>query len=185
MTEFNPYASPAATTAVSPPELNSSLAGITDFKQLKKLYHRSCNINAIAFLVGLGLVFILPAMLLPLTAAQTPPGSESMMAILLAVMGFYLLTFIGLFLRTSWGRVLGIIACLVSLLTLPVGTIIGAVGLFAFFGAPQLFGTDRITHAQLKGEFKAQKAEQKRQRRIAAGKIAPTELNPSPGITDR
>jgi hypothetical protein len=69
---------------------------------------------------------------------------------------------VGLFKRTAWGRILGIIVCVISLINIPIGTAIGAFGLFAFFGAPELFGSNRVTHRELKTEFKLQKAQMKK-----------------------
>lgn len=145
----NPYAAPVSSVSDLP--LPSSLHGITDFAQLKKLYHRSCNVNGIAFLLGLGLVITAGVL-----AVQQ--HTDEVKLILLALIAFYVPTIIGLYLRTSWGRILGIIACLLALINIPMGTIIGIMGLFAFFGAPQLFGPDRITHRAVKAQFKAQKA---------------------------
>ncbi len=75
--------------------------------------------------------------------------------ILLAI--FFLFAVFGLYQRTSWGKVLGIIACILMLISIPVGTIIGIAGLFAIFGSPKLFGKDRFTHKELKAEFKLRK----------------------------
>lgn len=52
---------------------------------------------------------------------------------------------------------MGIITCSLSVLNIPLGTIIGIAGLFAFIKAPELFGQNRVTHKSLKQEFKNRK----------------------------
>ena len=48
------------------------------------------------------------------------------------------------------------------LVSIPFGTLIGIVGLFAFFKAKELFGPDRIHHRDLKIAFKALKQQPRR-----------------------
>lgn len=128
--------------------------------QLKKLYYRSCNVSAIAFLIGLAVCGLLVLGFLIVTGnsprgTAADPGSA---IIYLGFSAFYLAAFIGLVARTAWGRVLGIICCIFMLINIPIGLIIGLAGLFAFFGAKELFGAERITHKELKIAFKALKA---------------------------
>lgn len=148
MSEENPYSAPQAEAA---PIIsgNERLQGL-DFKELKKLYYRSCNVNAITGLLILGELFLVIAMFVPDLGA----GGRGILG---AFAAFYLIAVIGLFSRSSWGRVMGIVVCILSLISFPLGTLIGIFGLFAFFGAPQLFGNDRITHKEVKAEFKLQK----------------------------
>ncbi len=47
-------------------------------------------------------------------------------------------------------------------ISMPILIIIGIMGLFAFFGAKELFGPNRVTHAEVKAAYKATKARQKR-----------------------
>ncbi len=63
----------------------------------------------------------------------------------------------GLYKRENWGRILGIIGCFFTLLSIPIGTIIGVCGLFALFGSPELFGSSKLKHKELKLAFKAAK----------------------------
>ena len=70
-------------------------------------------------------------------------------------------TIIGVLMLSEWGRILGITCCFLSLLIIPAGTIIGAVGLFAFFGSPELFGRNRIRHKDLEKEFYGRKKRKK------------------------
>lgn len=154
MNETNPYSSPQTDVSV-----NHAISGKfkeLDFKQLKKLYHRSCNVNVITFLIGLGLITLAVITILPDTEYES-----FMRFIFIGLMVFYAAAVIGLYKRTSWGRILGIIACILSLINVPLGTLIGVFGLFAFFGAPELFGANRI-NKEVKTEFKLQKANMKK-----------------------
>lgn len=153
MNETNPYSAPQS--EVSEPQVGSDQFKDLDFKQFKKLYYRSCNVNALVALLVLGLAFLVLAALMVGSKGELPQG------VFIGMAAFYAIAAAGLFKRTSWGRILGIIVCIISLISIPIGTAIGAFGLFAFFGAPQLFGRDRVTHAALKTEFKLRKAIQK------------------------
>jgi len=155
MNETNPYAAPETDVSVSR-DVTDKLQGL-DFKQLKKLYYRSCNVNAITFLLGLAVILLVVVSMLPDTGQET-----TMKWVFMGLAAFYASAAVGLFRRTAWGRILGIIVSLLSLINIPIGTVIGACGLFAFFGAPELFGANRITHRELKSEFKLQKASMKK-----------------------
>ncbi len=155
MEEQNPYTSPQS--EIAQPTQGNAVFSNLDFKSLKKLYHRSCNVNAITFLLGLGFIFLLVASFLPVNE-----GEPSLRFVFIGLAVFYAMAIFGLFNRSSWGRILGIIVCIISLINIPVGTLIGIFGLFAFFGAPQLFGSDRVRHKDLKAEFKLQKSNRKK-----------------------
>ena len=128
-----------------------------DDKSLNKLYYRSCNVSAIAGLMIIG-VAILGSLFL---FSNLLEDTSTPTAVLIAILAFNLISSVGIILRTTWGRVLGIVACAIMLINIPMGTIIGIVGLFAFINAKSLFGIDRISHAELKKEFKFRKANKK------------------------
>ena len=140
----NPFQPPKA--IVGDNDLPASLAEYTP-AEIKKLYYRSCNVNAIAFLLVLG-AGVLGATVL---VAKTPSASS---LLFLAILVFYGFAVVGTIKRTSWGRSLGIVCCCLMLINIPMGTIIGIVGLFAFTKAKELFGPERITHAEVKQAFK-------------------------------
>jgi len=155
MNETNPYSPPQAEPSAKllvPLQLRE-----LDFSQLRKLYHRSCNVNAITFLIGTGLIVMVILTALPSTEFGLP-----MRLAFVGITVIYAIAVFGLFKRTSWGRIVGIMICFISLINLPVGTLIGIFGLYAFFGSPQLFGINRVTHKDLKAEFKLQKANRKK-----------------------
>lgn len=166
----NPYIAPE--TAVSLDTGNGKFSQL-DFKQLKKMYHRSVNVAVIAFLMVLGIIGCLiqagsikqtlrDIVELEAGSGSTLEVSSLLMDILpivfIVLAVFYVAAATGLYQRSSWGKVLGIIACIFMLISIPIGTIIGVVGLVAIFGSPQLFGKNRYTHKELKAEFKLRKA---------------------------
>lgn len=145
----NFYAAPEADLTTPQYAAVEALAGL-NYKQLKKLYYRSCNIRTINFLIFIGALYI---GLMWYSSVFLSPFN----AIIIALFILQVSTFIGLFRRASWGRALGIICSIFMLVNPPLGTMLGLAGLFAFFGAPQLFGEERITHAELYKEFKHRK----------------------------
>ena len=160
----NPYTAPQTGNTLA--QQTDSPFGAWDDKAFNKLYYRSCNVSAIAFLLGLGLLFIGAG---AMAASRTASGTSAFVTLPIfgAIAAFYLVAMVGLVLRSSWGRILGIIICIFSLISIPIGTIVGAAGLFALFGAPQLFGAGRLLHKDLKVEFKLRKKLKKEAKRQA------------------
>ena len=158
MNETNPYSTPQ-TDVSTHVEVSDHLRDL-DFKRLKKMYHRSSNVNVITFLLGLGMIFITFAALAP-----DSTNSIEMRIFLFGLASLYAIAVVGLFKRTAWGRILGIMISILTLFGFPLGTLIGACGLFAFFGAPQLFGKNRVTHREVKAEFYLQKANLKKNKK--------------------
>lgn len=140
----NPFEPPKALVAKN--ELPEQFAGYTP-AQIRKLYYRSCNVNGIALLIALGAT----AMSAMLFIDDFRSDARFLFISLLVFYGF---TLVGTIRRTAWGRILGIIACVISLINVPLGTLIGVIGLFAFIKARELFGPNRITHAAVKAAFK-------------------------------
>ncbi len=157
MNEENPYAAPKSNTIFS--ESSNDRLEALNFEQVKKLYYRSCNVSGLVGLLCLGFMAIVGLLLF------SEETESTFVALFVGLAVFYGLAIVGLFNRTSWGRVLGIIICILSLLQIPIGTIIGLMGLFAFFGSPELFGENRLTHKELKAEFNLRKFERKTKRR--------------------
>ena len=159
----NPFASPDNDDAIEV-EGSETFKDLND-KALKKLYYRSCNVSCIGFLLVIGTIAII-AMVTAGGLYEEMDGSTT--AIILIIIALYVITIIGVFMRTTWGRVLGIIACVLMLFSLGIPTIIGIFGLVAFIGAPQLFGAKRVTHKDLKAEFKLRKQLLKQAKRATA-----------------
>ena len=92
--------------------------------------------------VGAGLLVVAPATVINRVVIEESQAQE---------------IFVGLLKRTSWGRICGIVVCVISLINIPLGTLIGVMGLFAFVKAKELFGPERITHEEVKTAFKGLK----------------------------
>ena len=140
----NQFETPKA--KVTDTALPENLAGYAP-ADIKKLYYRSCNINGIAFLIALG-ALVLAAM------AFLSDQTLGPRLFLLALLVFYAFAIVGIVKRTSWGRILGIVVCTISLINIPLGTLIGILGLFAFIKSKELFGPNRLTHTDVKLAFK-------------------------------
>lgn len=135
-----------------------------DEKAFKKLYYRSCNISAIAFLMVLGIVVMSGIFfLIPDVREELLLGVGFIGGLLL----FQLVSAVGLILRTSWGRILGFVSCALMLTSIPIGTLIGIVGIFALAKGAELFGSNRVTHKELKAEFNLRKQQKKDAKRAA------------------
>ena len=131
-------------------------------KDLKKLFNHSHTIRALIFLwcLGVALMTIAAPFLL---IASTGEGKESREALtygIICVFGaiFQAAGIYGCWHRLTWGRTLGLIICALNLPSVPIGTIIGILGLLAFGNGKRLFGPDRLTHEQLKAEVAYRKA---------------------------
>ncbi|MBK1881640.1 hypothetical protein JIN85_04400 [Luteolibacter pohnpeiensis] len=159
MSDLNPYAAPQVVDDAAF-SANPNFADLDD-KALKKLYHRSSNVNFIAGLIMLAIVFLVA--IIP-TLSNSGGYEWWMTAIFCVVLVLYVVTAVGLVKRTNWGRTLGIIVSALSLINIPIGTIIGIAGLAAFISSPNLFGAGRVTHRELKAEFK----ERKRMKKLRA-----------------
>ncbi|HYE04496.1 MAG TPA: hypothetical protein VEL07_03145 [Planctomycetota bacterium] len=155
-TDNNPFAAP--TTGETVVSEGRDFARL-DFKQVKKIYHRSINIGTIGVLVLIGGAF---SCSLPL---WVPPEVDLLVPhLVFPVIGlFQIVAGVGCFTRQGWARATCIIACILmmtggSLLAI----IIGIAGIVGCARSPELFGADRVTHAAIKAEFKRRKAAGKR-----------------------
>lgn len=158
MSQDNPFVTPQVDEATIPVSLGN-LAEYSD-AQIKKLYHRSCNVMGVAVLLILG-ALLLSGLLI--AARNSGEMLNISLPFIIGIIIFNLLAALGAILRHTWGRVVGIIACILLLLNLKlIPIIIGIMGLFAFIGAKELFGPNRVTHAEVKAAFKATKARHKR-----------------------
>ncbi|NJM37517.1 MAG: hypothetical protein HC845_06445 [Akkermansiaceae bacterium] len=149
MNSQNPYSPPQHNDEFLLPS-NIPFGNLED-KAFNKLYYRSCNVSGLAALISLGLLIIGGGLLLSNNILS------SSKYIFIALLVINSITLIGLVKRTRWGRVMGVLVCILSLMNIPLGTLIGIVGLFALLGAPNLFGPDRVLHKDLKAEFKRRK----------------------------
>jgi len=144
----------ASIPAREPAETPVRLASI-DSHELKKLYRRSSIIFAlnVLWIIGTALSFLLlPAWMEQADELAPVLGGIVVLGALLAIAAS-----VGGFMRTGWGRVPGIIHCALILINIPVGTVIGILGLVAYSKGGLLFGPGAPSHAQVKQEFKRRK----------------------------
>jgi hypothetical protein len=160
MQSENPYKAPQTTTPEAINTDGSPLATM-ERKPFKKLYYRSVNVGTIAFLLVIGAIAIIALVIYQSNLASKQGGFIIIPPIFYIQIGFSIIAAVGLFLRTIWGKMVGIIACILMLISIPIGTIIGITGLFALFKSPELFGPDRLTHKDLKKEYKTRKREKR------------------------
>ena len=163
----NPFSSPDVDAPYQGPgpDENSPLADYP-FDKLKKLYYRSCNVSGLALLLILGIFII--SMLLYLEASRgrglnlnNPTGY-----LIIGIVILQTVTIVGLFMRTNWGRLFGILTSTLILIVGVVGIailqiIVGLFGLTALITSPQLFGEGRVLHKDLKKAFDARKKSKK------------------------
>ncbi|MGJ8671626.1 hypothetical protein [Rubritalea sp.] len=174
MSVDNPYEAPLVEQPVNASSIQARInEKLRDYKSLdekafKKLYYRSCNVSAIAALVLIAGLVIAGLLIFGWNEPNDPDESMVYGVGLLSLMAvFQLVCFIGLATRATWGRTMGFISCSLMLLNIPLGTLIGIVGLVALSKAPELFGPTRVTHKELKAEFKLRKQQMKEAKRAA------------------
>lgn len=123
--------------------------------QLKKIvvgWHRLVLLSVFWVLAIVAAVFLVPP-------ALAKP--ESSIAVLLTVSVMLILliaAIVGTMRKTSWGRVVGIIAAIVTMLAFPIGTIIGLLGLWGYADAKPIFGPSGLAYSAVKAEILRLKA---------------------------
>ena len=135
------------------------------WKDIRKLYLASVNIRALGVLYGLGAsgVIVIGAVALATPAATTArAGIESLPMALLGAIGVVELAgAVTSFTRPVWGRWLGVVLCVLSLLSFPLGTAIGIIGLMAYAQGGKLFGPERFMHKDVAEVYKQRKKDKK------------------------
>lgn len=156
MEEHDPYAAPESQILVDASLGNERFREL-DSKRFKKLYYRSQNVTSITGLLIISLLVMAAMVVFEEDIEYSLERNLVPRGLYLALIALCLPTVVGLVPRSAWGRIMGIFVCFIALFDIPIGTAIGAAGLFAFFKAPELFGPNRVTHAELKAEFKLRK----------------------------
>ena len=132
------------------------------FKELAQLRNASINIRVLGFLFGLSAAgSLLLVGLGSLGASATGSGSASsvvFLAIFLVTGLLSLAACVGAYTRPPWGRVVGMITCGLSLINFPLGTLIGGLGLVAYYRGGKLFGPERFLHNDVTSIYKQRKA---------------------------
>lgn len=159
MNNTNPYAAPTANLLKNPAEAAESPLWNMDFKDLKKLYQASQNIQAMGYLNAVVAVLCLLAGF-ALLGSQPALFGQMLFAGVLCGLGAWIS-----FKRPGWGRPVGIVLYALGVAAPilnggkgAIGLIISIIVLIAFVRGKDLFGDDRIAHAELKTVYKDRKA---------------------------
>jgi len=155
MTEENAYAPPRANleTQAGPQELWSM-----ELKKLRRLYDASRSIRALGFLYALGTVGLFAGYEMLNSRYARSADTRGIAVVMLFVGGLSLLGFVTSFTRQRWGRWVGVLICLLNLVNIPFGTLIGLFGLVAYARGGRLFGPDRLLHKDVVDVYKQRKA---------------------------
>lgn len=144
---MNDFASAAENGRTEFPELST--------RELKRLFNHNSSITALSVLWILGAILTIG---LAVVEASSPEGSGMVLAgVLVGIALFQLVTVVGCFRREPWARVCGIVVCVLMLVNIPIGTLLGLLGLVAFARGAPLFGPGRYVGKELKAELKHRK----------------------------
>jgi len=175
--EQNPFQAPQTIQSLDPTVSWDGSELQMTYKQLKKLYYHSKNLIGVNVMVAIfliafaGVISIIGDRFLRVDH----PGIMARHITILVLTASLGLTFIGLIVRSRWGRIAAIIVsfllCLggilrtVAVLRSTSGNVVElgfcllivlvfAVGFVTLLLASRLFGPNRITHAQLKAAYR-------------------------------
>jgi hypothetical protein len=123
-------------------------------EQTRYLYGWSRNIIAITGLLMVGTAVLVILMFVAKKETLARLYGRPEMPFLLLLVALQTTAVVGLIRRTNWGRIMGIVVCCAALINIPLGTVIGIVGLYSFVKGKQLFGPHRLQHADLRREYK-------------------------------
>ncbi|GAA5497302.1 hypothetical protein Rhal01_03495 [Rubritalea halochordaticola] len=149
----NPY-SPPSSAATQEESYGNPLFARFSKEAVEKLYFRSCNVTAVASFTSFISIILLTNATLALASSTRVVGFDFYIILFGFLGGFGAISAYHMIRRSRSGRNMGIGWSFFALILFPVGTIIGIAGLFGFIQAPILFGEKRITHKELKKEYK-------------------------------
>ena len=130
------------------------------FKEVRKLYLASVNIRALGVIYALGslgLIVTGGTMVADPKLASAGSFVQAYSAILIVLGVLWVAGVITSFTRPRWGRWLGIVLCVLMLISFPFGTLIGILGLVAYVQGAKLFGPDRLLHKDVSAVYKLRK----------------------------
>ncbi len=146
----NPYQAPKSDTRL----FNAQNFSELNDKELKKLRNHSNSIRALTlvwFLCGLIAAIGLVVSFRGILEGEIQLRFGFIFSVLFVAL---LLLSITIFWRSNYSRWIGVVLCIVSLLFIPIGTILGALGLAAFIGGGKLFGDNKYDSSELEKEFR-------------------------------
>lgn len=144
--EANVYGPPQS-ELIAPPQ---PLAGLSA-KELKKIINGWHRLLVLCSFWGLSVLALFSMVGILMLEKGEELGS---FGFLLALGAIYLACIWGTLAKKTWGRVLGMIVCSLMLFGFPIGTLLGAMGLFGFVGAKPLFGASGLNYAEVKQQYR-------------------------------
>lgn len=134
---------------VEPASPESPLPSLST-KAVKSLYRRARSLRTLCLFW-----LLLIAMCVASISAAQPGSAAPVIGASIALLATA--TFFGMWRFQHWGRILGIVLCVLLLPIFPWGTIFGILGLAALVGSRPLFGEGRYSQEQLRKEIEHRK----------------------------
>ena len=130
-----------------------------DTKRLKALYNASRTVGTLCILWALGALLFLILVVVALVGKDKESMNQiaTSLVVLIPLGALKVGALIGCLKQAEWGRVLGIIDCILMLLGFPIGTLIGIIGLVALIPNKELFEPNALDFKALKAEYKLRK----------------------------
>ena len=132
------------------------------FKELRKIYHASHTIRALGALyalVAIGGAAIVMMFGFAVQAGASRRGDLGPLMIFFALVLASAAACVTSYTRQEWGRLLGGFLCILMIFLIPVGTVIGVLGLVAYFQAGKVFGPGRFLHKDVVTVYRQRKDE--------------------------
>lgn len=148
--DTNPYAAPQTDVGITPSRANFY---DIDTKSLKKLRNNSHTLRTLGLLNALAVFVILFLLII----TEFFAGNMKTSVIMSGSALFGIASAYSFWSRPHWGRVMGYICCAVMLIGIPIGTLVGILGIIALAQGGVLFGANRYPHGKLEKEWKYRK----------------------------
>ncbi len=149
----NPYQAPQSDTRLEVAENFKELS----YKQLKSLRNHSHSIRALNVVWFIGGLFAIYSVFMTFAGSQVNMSNITAWQLYGVIFSILLITSITLTWRPNYSRWIGIILCVLSLFLIPLGTLLGGLGLIAFINGAALFGEHKLKHAELESEYRHRK----------------------------
>jgi len=159
MSTDNPFAAPTTAPVPEAVDLTAGL-GALDWAAVKRLRNASHSIRSLGALWMIGVLVCLFAVVAGVSRNSKPFGAfEAGIFTVFAALGS--VAIYGAWARPAWGRGVGMVLCILNLASLPIGTIIGILGLIAYSRGKPLFGPGRWTHREVEARYRELKAQRR------------------------
>ncbi len=147
---INPYR-PPNTPLYKTIQLNEENLQKLEKQDLKLIFNISNNVRSLGSLWLLGL--LLSTMILFFQFRDfRAQYLVFFISVFITIVNIYICYY-----RPIWGRIVGLLSSCLILLVFPIGSILGAIGLYSFIRAKgkNLFGINRYKHKEISNEWKS------------------------------